>query len=92
MSTVELQKRLIEKIQSTNDDQLLEEAFRLFEVEIDNAKVYTLNEKQQEAIAEGRTQIANGKYLTDEESNKDVDAWLSRSFGLYEQIMKRRKF
>lgn len=78
MSTIELRKLLIEKIQLTEDDKLLEEASRLLEVEIEESDVYVLNEKQKEAIEEGRKQIINGEYLTDEESNKEIDEWLSK--------------
>ena len=78
MSTVELRKLLIEKIQLTDDDKLLEEASRLLEVEIEESDVYILNDKQKEAIEESRKQISKGEYLTDEESNKEIDEWLSK--------------
>ena len=78
MSTIELRKLLIEKIQLTDDDKLLEEASRLLEVEIGDAEVYILNDKQKIAIEEGRKQIINGEYITDEESNKEIDEWLSK--------------
>ena len=78
MSTVELRKRLIEKIQLTDDDKLLEEASRLLEVEIELSDVYIINDKQKEAIEEGKKQIINGAYLSDEESNKAIDEWLSK--------------
>ena len=78
MSTVELRKRLIEKIQLTDDDKLLEEASRLLEVEIELSDVYIINDQQKEAIEEGKKQIINGAYLSDEESNKEIDEWLSK--------------
>jgi predicted transcriptional regulator len=78
MSTTELRKLLIEKIQLTDDHKLLEEASRLLEVYIEESDVYILNDKQKQAIAEGRKQIINGEYLTDEESNKEIDEWLSK--------------
>ena len=78
MSTIELRKLLIEKIQLTDDDKLLEKASRLLEVEIEESDVYILNDKQKEAIEEGRKQIIKGEYLTDEESNKEIDEWLSK--------------
>ena len=73
-----LNKRLIEKIQLTDDDKLLEEASRLLEVEIELSDVYIINDKQREAIEEGKKQIINGAYLSDEESNKEIDEWLSK--------------
>jgi hypothetical protein len=78
MSIVELRKRLIEKIQLTDDDKLLEEASRLLELEIELSDVYIINDKQREAIEEGKKQIINGAYLSDEESNKEIDEWLSK--------------
>ncbi len=78
MSTIELRKLLIEKIQLTDDDKLLEEASRLLEVEIVESDVYILNDKQKMSIEEGRKQILNGEYLTDEESNKEIDEWLNK--------------
>ena len=78
MSTIELRKRLIEKIQLTDDDKLLEEASRLLEVEIELPDFYIINDKQREAIEEGKNQIINGAYLSDEESNKEIDEWLSK--------------
>ena len=78
MSTIELQNLLIEKIKLTDDDKLLEEASRLLEVEIEESDVYILNDKQKEAIEQGRKQISKGEYLTDEESNREIDEWLSK--------------
>lgn len=73
-----MRKLLIEKIQLTDDGKLLEEVSRLLDVEIKESDVYKLNDKQREAIEEGRKQIINGAYLTDEESNNEIDQWLSK--------------
>ena len=79
MSTIELRKLLIEKIQLTEDDKLLEEAYRLLEVDIEEtADVYVLNDQQKEAIDQARKQIKEGHFLTDEESNREVDEWLNK--------------
>ncbi len=78
MSTIELQNLLIEKIKLTDDDKLLEEASRLLEAGIEESDVYILNDEQKEAIEQGRKQISKGEYLTDAESNKEIDEWLSK--------------
>ena len=79
MSTIELRKLLIEKIQVTEDDKLLEEAYRLLEVDIEeSADVYVLNDQQKEAIDQARKQIKEGQFLTDEESNRQIDEWLNK--------------
>jgi hypothetical protein len=79
MSTIELRKRLIEKIQKTQDDRILEEAFRLLELETnEDIEIYKLNDDQKKAISEARQQIKNGQFLTEEQANKEIDEWLDK--------------
>ena len=78
MSTIELKERLIDKIQSTENQELLEEAFRLLELESDDIEVYKLSAEQLKSIKEAQDQIRNGQFLTDEQANKDIDEWLSK--------------
>ncbi|MDQ6610666.1 MAG: hypothetical protein M3Y85_12685 [Bacteroidota bacterium] len=77
MSTIELRKRLIEKIQSTDDEHLLEEAYRLLQSASDDTGIYQLNEGQKAAINEGRQQIREGNHLTDKDANNEIDEWLN---------------
>lgn len=78
MSTVELRKRLIDKIQKTDNEHLLKEAYRLLELEIDDLDIYKLSEDQRKAINEGRQQIKNGQFLTEDQANNEIDEWLSK--------------
>jgi hypothetical protein len=78
MSTVELRKRLIDKIQTTKDDRILEEAYRLLEIETEDIEIYKLNDDQKKAISEARQQIKNRQFLTDEQANKEIDEWLNK--------------
>ena len=78
MSTIELKERLIEKIQITDNDNLLEEVYRLLEFDSDESDMYILNENQLAAIQESRQQIKEGKYFTDEQVNKEIDEWLEK--------------
>jgi len=78
MSTIELKKRLIDKIQKTDNENLLGEAFRLLEMESEDIEIYKLNDDQRIAISEARQQINNKQFLTDEQSNKEIDEWLNK--------------
>lgn len=78
MSTTELRKRLIDKIQKTDNENLLEEAYRLLELETQDIEVYKLTDEQRKAINEARQQINNGEFLTDEQANKEIDEWLNK--------------
>ncbi|WKZ59616.1 MAG: hypothetical protein QY309_17365 [Cyclobacteriaceae bacterium] len=78
MSTVELRKRLIDKIQKTQDERILEEAYRLLDLETEDIEIYQLNDDQKKAINEARQQIKNGQFLTEEQANKEIDEWLNK--------------
>jgi hypothetical protein len=78
MSTIELRKRLIETISKTEDEKLLEEAYRLLEIESGEFEVFKLNEDQTAAINQARKEIENGNFLTDEQASKDIDEWLNK--------------
>lgn len=78
MSTTELRKRLIDKIQKTDNENLLEEAYRLLELETEDIEIYKLTEDQRRAINEARQQIKNGQFLTDDQANKEIDEWLNK--------------
>jgi hypothetical protein len=68
----------LETIQKTDDKALLEEAYRLLTSDTEAIEVYTLNETQQEAIAEARQQVKNGQSLTDWQADKEIDEWLNK--------------
>jgi hypothetical protein len=78
MSTVELKNRLIEKIQNTENNSLLEDVYRLFELEAQSLEIYELNESQLNAVNEAREQLKTGKYLTSEQADKEIDEWLNK--------------
>ncbi len=78
MSAIELKKRLIDKIQKIDNENLLGEAYRLLELETEDIEIYKLNDEQRKAINEARQQIKNGQFLTDEKSNLEIDEWLNK--------------
>ncbi len=78
MSTIELKKRLIDKIQKTENEGLLEEAYRLLELETSDIEIYKLSDNQKLIVEESRQQIKNGQFLTDEQANKEIDEWLNK--------------
>jgi len=78
MSTPELKKRLIDKIRRTKDPAILEEAYRLLEIETEDLGIYNLTDDQKSAIEEAQKQIKEGKFLTDGQANKDIDEWLKK--------------
>jgi hypothetical protein len=75
MATPTLKERLIEKIQQSDNEALLNEVSRLMDAE--DTAVYELNDAQKQAIATAQKQVQQGQYLTDEQANKEIDEWLN---------------
>ena len=77
MSTAELKEKLIDTIKKTEDAGLLEEMAHLLELQEPDT-VYHLNEKQISLVNEAEEQIKDGKYITNEQADKDTDEWLNK--------------
>jgi GTP-binding protein EngB required for normal cell division len=80
MSTIELKEKLIDKIQHTDDENILAEVNRLLGIETDNESddVFIFSEDEKIKIEEARLQIKNGDFLTHDEANKEIDEWLEK--------------
>ena len=68
----------MDKIQKTENKDLLAEAYRLLELETEDIEIYKLNDDQRNAINEARQQINSSQFLTDDQSNKEIDEWLGK--------------
>ena len=73
-----LKEKLIRKIQKTEDRNILEEVYRLLEIDFDDQSTYALSNEQKFAIQEARDQIKKGQFLSEEQANQQVEEWLKR--------------
>ena len=77
MSSDELKKFIIEKIKSSNDEQLLLEATRLMEIQLNEIEVpFILTNEMNQAIDEAKEQILNGNFLHHDQANNEIEKWL----------------
>jgi len=76
MTVVELKKKLIEQIQNTDDEEVLEHISDIFKFELNTKSVHKLSNEEKAAVEDGRNQIKNGQWLSDEDANKQIDEWL----------------
>lgn len=78
MTVIELRKRLIGKIYATENNELLEEMYRLItNEEIDNS-IYKLSDEQNLAIEEAQKQFENGQFLKSEKADNEINEWLGK--------------
>jgi hypothetical protein len=77
MSTAELRKKLIEKINSTNDNQLLIDATRLLEIQLSEIQEpYELTQEMNSAIHESLQQFKEGEFIEHSKANSEIDKWI----------------
>lgn len=79
MSTAELKKKVIAKINNTDNDELLSEILTMLHVESKSVNgVYQMSDAEREAVEEGIRQIENGQWITHEEVKRRADEWLKK--------------
>ena len=78
MKAIEIKKKLINEINFSENKKLLEEFYHFPNLENEIQETYKLNEVQNSAIAEAREQIKNDDYLTNEQTDQEIDEWLNK--------------
>ena len=76
MNASEIKKKLVAKINASDNKELLEEFYHFLNLDNEAQETYTLSKEQLAAIEEARNQIKNGEYLTNEQANGEIDKWL----------------
>ena len=78
MLTKEMKQELIDKIKSTQDENILEEVYRILEVGTQEVDKIVLSDEQKGLIDEGINDIEKGNYLSNEEANQEIEEWLKK--------------
>jgi predicted transcriptional regulator len=79
MSTAELKEKLIAQINNTDNDELLSEISAMFYIESKSLNgIYQMSAAEREAVEDGLNQIKNGRWVPDEEANRQVEEWLRK--------------
>lgn len=75
MTKVELKRILMHQIAGINDKSFLKAIKTIVETK-SQSTVYKTTPEQRNEIEEGRAQIENGEYFTNEQVEKEIDLWL----------------
>ena len=78
MTVTELRKRLIGKINQTDNNEILEEMYRLIVNEETDDRIYKLSDEQINAVEEAQEQFKNGQFLKSEQAGKEIEEWLDK--------------
>jgi hypothetical protein len=78
MTTIELRSKVINKIIHLDDESLLTEIYKLLDAKFDDSDVYQLSDLHRQVVEEAKDQISRGEYLTNEQSDNEIDEWLNK--------------
>jgi hypothetical protein len=78
MSTLELKQKVINKIESLENNDLLEEVYRILEMGDGDFEVYELSSQQKSAINAGLEDVKNGRVTSHEMAKMEIEKWLSK--------------
>ena len=78
MLTKEMKQELIDKINATKDERILEEVYRILEIGTQEIEMIVLSNEQKDSIDKGIKDIEEGNYLSNEEANREIDEWLKK--------------
>jgi len=81
MTSIQLKNILIDKIYNITDEEYLLAIKKIIDCVYTSDKVYQLSDKQKNFVREGKQQIAEGKYITNQDLEKEEDTWLNCNFG-----------
>jgi len=80
MSVKELKERIISRIMTIEDADVIQHVYDLLEAETGNMaeKNYDLTPEQMQIVEEARAQYRRGEYTTQEDLDKEMDEWLEK--------------
>ena len=76
MTSLELKKGLIGKINETENSGILEEMYRLIVNEERDNNIYELSNEPKNAVEEGQEQFKNGLFLSSDQADNETKEWL----------------
>ena len=77
MSTAELKLDLISQIAGLTDKVKLRELMELLKFQTEES-LYITSKEEKTVIAEARQEVAEGKFFTNEEVQKEIKEWLEQ--------------
>ena len=78
MTVTELRKRLIGKINQTENNEILEEMYRLIVNEETDNSIYELSIEQKKSVEEAQIQFKCGQFLKSEQADREIEEWLGK--------------
>jgi len=78
MTNKELRNKVIRKINQIDDEEVLNEIYRMLDDANHDEEIFQLSEDHMKAIEEAKSQIERGEFLTNKQANQEIGKWLNK--------------
>jgi hypothetical protein len=78
MSATELKLRIIEKITAIEDELILEEIYKLVDIESEMDSIYRLTDIERKAVHIGLRDVKEGRVYSSEAADNMIKEWLKK--------------
>ncbi len=78
MSATELKLQIINKVSSITDELILEEIYRLVNIESEMDSISILTDEEKKAVGMGLDDIKEGRVYTSEQADTIIKEWLKK--------------
>lgn len=78
MSATELKLQIINKVTSITDELILEEIYRLVNLESEMDSIYRLSDEERKAVETGLKDVKEGKIYSSEAAENMIKEWLRK--------------
>jgi hypothetical protein len=78
MAVIELKNQVKKRIESVNDESLLEEILNLIDFQSEKEEMYMIPSDHQKELELSLEQMKNGDIISNEDVNDKVQKWLSK--------------
>jgi hypothetical protein len=78
MTPAEIKKKLIASIKLVKDPELLEDLYRVLNLETENMEELKTPANIKDSVTKGLWDIRNGRYMSNRQINAEADKWLKK--------------
>jgi hypothetical protein len=78
MTLLQKKKKLIKAIESVENPELLEDLYKLLNLELEDIEKLKIPFNTKEAVTKGHWDIRNGRYMSNRKTDDEIDQWLKK--------------
>lgn len=78
MTPLQIKNKLIKRIKSVEDPKLLEDLYRLLNMEVEDIEKLKVPANIKDSVTKGHWDIRNGRYMSNSKADAEVDQWLKK--------------